>query len=140
MAAVVLFGCFTVDLANGVHDFTTHAFKVALTDTAPTASTDTVFADIVEIAAGNNYAAGGADIPLNSPIAGPPVPIEFSDTVAVEPIGGLVGPFRYVVFYNSTAPGSPLIGYADYESSISIPEGSIFYLIGMTPFMTIEVV
>ena len=49
---------FSDQLIRGVHDFDAHVFKVALTNTAPVA-TNTVLADITQIAAGNGYTTGG---------------------------------------------------------------------------------
>ena len=37
--------------------------------------------------------------------------------------GGSVGPFRYVVIYNDTPAGDPLVAYYDYSSSITLLDG-----------------
>lgn len=58
MASYQKFYQFVADLASGVHNFGTATVKVMLTNTAPVA-TNTVIANITEIAAGNGYTAGG---------------------------------------------------------------------------------
>ena len=46
------------DLVDAKHNFSSHTFKVMLTNTAPTAA-NAIKADITEISAGNGYTAGG---------------------------------------------------------------------------------
>ena len=58
MAAFNKFNIFLGDLGAKKHDLTADALKIMLTDTAPVA-TNTVKANIAEIAAGNGYATGG---------------------------------------------------------------------------------
>jgi hypothetical protein len=60
MATFNKFNAFVEHLAEGVHNLQSHTLKVMLTNTAPVA-TNSVRADLTEIAAGNGYTAGGAD-------------------------------------------------------------------------------
>jgi hypothetical protein len=41
---------------------------------------------------------------------------------------GAVGPFRYVIIYNDTATGDPLICYFDYNSEVTLANGDTFGL------------
>lgn len=113
MATQNKFNVFTTDLASGVHDFTAagHTVKALLTNTAPVA-TNTVIANITEISAGNGYTAGGVDIENDVTTATATASLTGVDKT-ITASGGSIGPFRYVVLYNSTATGSPLISWAD---------------------------
>lgn len=104
------------------HNFASDTFKVALSNTAPTAATDDTFSDITEISAGNGYTAGGAT--LDSVTCA-----ESSGTVTVDAAnevitasGGSIGPFRYVVLYNDTAINDELVCYWDLGSSQSLSD------------------
>lgn len=116
---------FVLDLASGVHQLqtgTTHVLKVALTNTAPNASTHAVLSDINEIAGGGGYPSGGLSI---GTIAGSETSGTFKLTGSNDPSFVATtgfGPFRYVVLYNSTpsSPASPLIGWWDYGSSVTL--------------------
>ena len=124
MAVFNKFQNFVQDLGRGVHNLDTGVLKVMLTNAAPVAATNTVKADLTEIAAGNGYSAGGATI------AG----TDYTQTsgtgnlTGTDPVitaaGGSIGPFRYAVLYNDTptSPADPLIGYWDYGSSISLAD------------------
>ena len=65
MASYNKFNCFVEDLAEQVHNLQSDTLKVALTNTLPVA-TNTVFANITEIAAGNGYTAGGTTATVSS--------------------------------------------------------------------------
>jgi hypothetical protein len=52
MASFNKFNAFVEYLAEGVFNLQNHTLKIALTDTAPSAS-NSVFADLTEISAGN---------------------------------------------------------------------------------------
>jgi hypothetical protein len=125
-SSLTKFHDFVDQLGRGVHNFSSHTFKVALTNTAPTASTDDELADITQIAATGGYTAGaGGGYTLDS--------VSWSETggvgkltIADEVItatGGDVGPFRYLVIYNDTSTGDKLIGFYDYGSSITLFNG-----------------
>jgi hypothetical protein len=118
---------FTEDLAKGVHVLGTHQLKVALTNTAPTAST-AVYASLTS--------------PLSTTNLSGATPFNVSTTSATQTSGtlklilvdlvltatGAVGPFRYIYLYNDTptSPADPGIGYYDYGSSISLATGETF--------------
>src|SRR6185437_331071 len=128
MASFNKFQIFVQNLANGVHNLGSDSLKIALTNTAPTA-TNTIFSNITEITAGNGYTAGGATVTVTTST-------ETSGTYsligsAANPTwtaSGSVGPFRYVVLYDSTptTPLKPLIGYWDYGSNLTLSTGNTF--------------
>ena len=128
MATLNKYNCFAQDVGRGVHNLNADALKVALTNTAPNASTHALLSDITELGAGNGYSAGG-NTPTNSGYAQTSGvgKLTLVDTVFTAS-GGSIGPFRYAVLYNSTpsSPLKPLIGYADYGSSITLLVGETF--------------
>lgn len=119
------FNQFTEDALRGVHNFDSHVFKVMLTNTAPT-SANAVKGDLTEISAGNGYAAGGAATTITLSTSGGTAKAVGTDVVFTAT--GAIGPFRYAVLYNDTptSPADPLIGFWDYESSISLASGDTF--------------
>jgi hypothetical protein len=121
MAAFNKFNAFVENLAEKVHDLQNDTLKVLLTNTAPVAG-NAVKADLVEIAAGNGYSAGGSAATVSSSAqSGGTYKLVTAD-VTFTASGGAIGPFRYAVLYNDTptSPADPLIGWWDYGSSISI--------------------
>ena len=127
MAAAVKFQKFVRDLGLGVHNLDTGALKVYLTNAAPNAATHTVKADLADIAAGNGYVAGGADITGVYAESGDTGTLTATD-VTFTATGGAVGPFRYAILYNDTptSPADPLIQYWDYGSAITLADGETF--------------
>lgn len=129
MASFNKYQQFVEDLGNKVHDLvgTNDTLKVALTNTAPNASTHAVFADITEISGGNGYTAGGADTQNDGTESSGTLTVTGVDVVWTAS-GGSIGPFRYVVLYNDTptSPADPLIGWWDYGSSITVLTGETF--------------
>lgn len=126
MAAYNKFNQTTKDLIDGVHDFDAHTFKVMLTLTAPTAS-NSVKADLTEIAAGNGYTAGGTATTITTGTAAGVAKATATDVVFTAS-GGAMADFRYAVLYNDspTSPADPLIGYWDYGSTVTLNSGETF--------------
>lgn len=130
MAAFNKFNIFVQDLGNAVHNFSSHACKVMLTNTAPTAS-NAVFADLVEITGGGTtgYTAGGNAATLTTwTQSSGTAKLTLADPTTWTAGSGGMGPFRYAVLYNSTqtSPLKPLIGYWDYGSSVTLASGETF--------------
>lgn len=115
------FNTFAKDAVNGIHNFNSHTFKAMLTNTAPIAA-NAVKADITEIAAGNGYTAGGVSCAAVTESQSGGTESVFFTNQSITASGGTIGPFRYVVFYNDSVatPVKPLLGYADYGSSITL--------------------
>lgn len=121
---------FVEDLANKVHDLvgTDDVLKVALTNTAPNAATHAVRADITEIATGGGYTQNGAgnDTQNSGSESGGTLTVTGVDVTFTATAGG-IGPFKYVVLYNDTPSGDPLIGWWEYPgSAITLADGESF--------------
>ena len=129
MAAFNKFNQFVEDLAKKVHNLGVGAdtLKVALTNSAPIA-TNTVFANITEISAGNGYSAGGAALTISASAQSSGTYKLTINDVTITASAGSIGPFRYVVLYNDTptSPADPLIGWYDYGTNLTITAGNSF--------------
>lgn len=126
-----------VEILVTTANVSTDAFKLALTDTAPNASTHTVLADITEITAGNGYLAGGLSVAVTGSETGGTYTLAQDATVTLTASGGAVGPFRYVVFYDDTVAGDPLLSYYDYGSSITLNSTETFDMGAATTLFTV---
>lgn len=127
MASYTKFNQFIEDVFEKVHNCGSDTLKVMLTNTAPVA-TNSVFADLTEIAAGNGYSAGGTTVAQSSSAqtSGTYKLVIADPTITAS--GGSIGPFRYAVLYNDTpvSPADPLIAWWDYGTSITITSGNSF--------------
>ena len=121
MATFSKFNPFVEAVAEKVHNLGSDQITVALTNTAPTAS-NAVLADITEISY-TNLSSRNITTTSSSQTSGT-YKLVLADIVLTA--SGSVGPFRYVVLYNSTAASGNLIGYYDYGSSISLASGDTF--------------
>lgn len=130
MVAFNKYHCFVEDLAGKTHDLISDTLKVALTNTAPNASTHYVLAQIGEIAEANGYTAGGNRSIQSSPRQiGGTYTLVSGDPATWTASGGTIGPFRYAVLYNATAAGGALIGWWDYGASITLNTGESFTVV-----------
>jgi len=127
MATFNKFNSFVEALAEKVHNLGSDVLKIALTNSAPLA-TNTVLANITQIAAGNGYTAGGntASITSSSQTSGT-YKLVLGD-VTFTASGGAMAAFRYAVLYNDTATNDELIGWYDYGSSITLADTETFTL------------
>ena len=124
MAAFNKFQVFVQDVGLAVHNLNTATLKVALSNTAPV-NTNTILANITQIANGNGYTTGGATVATTAYAHTAGVG-ELSGADVVFTASGAVGPFRYAVLYNDTAANDPLIGWWDYGSAVTLASGETF--------------
>lgn len=129
MAAFNKFNDFVEQLAKGVHNFSSHTFKAAFSNSAPSAS-NTILSDITQISTGGGYttgAGGGVTLSVSLLETSGTAKVTITDNVFTA-TGASVGPFRYVVLYNdsATSPTDALWGWYDYGSSITLADGETF--------------
>ena len=126
MATLTKFEKFSENLGKGVFNLSTDQLKIALTNTAPNAATDSVYADITSPIAGTNLSGA---TPFNITTT------SFAQTSGTAKLvladltltaTGSVGPFRYVVLYSDTASNKELIGYYDYGSAVTLSTNDTF--------------
>jgi len=123
MATYNKFNTFVADIANKVHNLGSDQLTVALTDTLPV-NTNTVLANITQISYTN---LGSRSITTTSSTqSSGTYKLILSDlTIAAS---GTVAQFRYVVIYNSTASGGPLIAWYDIGSETNLTSGTSLVL------------
>ena len=127
MATFNKYNTFIDETSKGGHNLQTAAFKVALTNTAPTAATDTVWNTTVAPApvAASGYTAGGNTLTTSSAATTTGTfKLVLADSVFTA-AGSSIGPFRYAILYNSSATNKS-VGYYDYGSSITLADTETF--------------
>lgn len=129
MAAYNKFQDFAEKMGDKVHDFNAAGdlLKIMLVNSPAPVVTNSLKADLTEIAAGNGYTAGGEDVQNDWTEAGGTGTAAATDVVWTA-TGGSIGPFRYVVLYNDTpvTPLDPLIAWWDHGSSITLLDTETF--------------
>jgi hypothetical protein len=106
-----------VEAANLASD----QFVIALSNTAPVA-TNSVLTDITQISY-TNLSSRNVSTTSSSQTGGT-YTLVLADLVMTA--SGAVGPFRYVVLYDDTVAGDPLVGWWDYGSSITMANAETF--------------
>lgn len=121
MASFNKFNAFVEDLAEGLHNLETGTITVALcaAANAPVA-TNSRLANLTQISY-TNCSARVVTVASSGQTSGT-YKLVLTDLVLTAS-GGTVGPFRYVVLYNDTPAGDPLIGWYDYGSDITLANG-----------------
>lgn len=126
-AAYNKFQDFSQQLVKGTHNFTTHVFKVALTNTAPAAAQTSL--DVVTNnpppASASGYSAQTTTV-TEADVAG--TTTVQGTQVVFTAAGGQIGPFRYAILYNtsSAAPTNAMVAWWDYGSSITLNDTETF--------------
>ena len=114
---------FKQELMEGVHDFTTHTFKIALfTSTATLDATTTAYSTTNEVS-GTGYTAGGEDLTVTGgavSISGTTAFIDFTDvswtSATITARGALI--------YNSSVGGNPAVAVLDFGSDKISTDGT----------------
>lgn len=118
MVALAKFDSFVAALANKVHDLSADSLMVALTAAAnPPLAANTVLADLTQISYAN-LADRSLSTISSAQVAGVYRLIVDDKTLVAG--AGNVGPFRYVIMYNDTPAGDPLICYWDLGFEITL--------------------
>lgn len=115
MASANKFNTFSLDMGNKVHNLGSDQLKVALTNTLPVV-TNTVLANITEVSY-TNLSTRNITTTSFTQTSGT-AKLILTDLVLTAT--GAVGPFRYVVVYNSTAASGNLIAWYDTASSTTM--------------------
>ena len=141
MATFTKFNKFLEALAEKKHDLSSDQLVFALTNTAPTAATDTGFlpgSAHPPPAAANGYTTGGHNATIaSSTESGGTYTLACTTDVVITATAGGIGPFRYVILYNDTSATDLLIGYWDYGSSITLADGETFTIDVTASLLTI---
>lgn len=110
---------FVEKLDEGVFNFQTDQITVALSNSAPSAA-NAVLADITQISY-TNLSTRNVTTVSSSQTGG--VYKLVCSTLTLTASGGSVATFQYIVLYDSTASGSPLIAWYDYGSALTLNDG-----------------
>lgn len=131
MVAFTKFYGFSEALAEKVHNLGSDTLKVVLTNSAPDntlSKAAAILSAITQLSNANGYTTGGATCVTSSSVqtTGTYKLVLADLSPAWTASGGSIGPFRYIVLYNDTATSDELIGFYDYGTTVTIPDGSTF--------------
>jgi hypothetical protein len=120
MATYNKFNAWAETMVEGAN-LATDQFVIALTNSAPVA-TNSVLADITQISYTNLSSRNVSTTSASQ--TGGTFTLVLADLVMTA--SGSVGPFRYVVLFDDTVAGDPLVGWWDYGSSITMANTETF--------------
>jgi len=125
MASFNKFNSFVEAMAEKAHNLGSDTLKVALTNSAPVAS-NTVLADITQIANGNGYPTGGTQATITSSAQTSGTYKLVLADVTFTCVTAPMGTFQYAVLYNDTSSNDELIGWWNYGSALTLGVGETF--------------
>jgi hypothetical protein len=127
MAVFNKFNTFVEDVAEKVHNLGADVLKIVLSSVAPVA-TNTILANITQIAAGNGYVAGGSALTVTSSAQTAGLYKLVANDLVFTAAGGPSASFRYATLYNDTptSPVDPLIGWWDYGAAVVLADTETF--------------
>jgi hypothetical protein len=123
MPSLIKFNCFTKDLAEKKHNLSTDQLTVALTNVQPSTS----YSQISEITEINYTGLSSRNLVTvsSAQVEGTYKLVENSLTISATGVNSPI--FRYVVVYNSTVSGGPLLGYFDIGYGVVIYNNGGFF-------------
>ena len=121
MATFNRFNCFHEDCLRAKHNLGSDQLAVALTAVAPVA-TNTVLADLTQV----SYTNLSSRNVTTSSLANTSGVAKLTLADLVLTASGNVATFRYVVLYNATSAGNPLIGWVDGGGNVTMSNGETF--------------
>lgn len=116
MASFVKFDKFLLNVFKKVFNFSSDQLKLALTNTAPTGSSDNQYSDLTSPVSANLSSLSVTTTSFTQTSG-------TSKLVCADPTltaSGSVSAFRYVVLYDDTASNKELVSYWDYGSSLTM--------------------
>jgi hypothetical protein len=122
MATFSKYNDFVEQLCNAVHNFSSHTFKVALSNGTPSAAHTTLSA-ITELSTANGYTAGGVATTIGVSETSGTVTVTATDPTAWTASGAGIT-FRYAALYNDTSASDNLVAYWDNGSSTTVTSGN----------------
>lgn len=123
MASYNKFNSFVEAVAEKTHNLGSDVLKVALTNSAPSAS-NTQLSNITEISY-TNCSSRTLTISSSAQTSGT-YKLVIADLVLTA--SGAVGPYRYIVIYNDTATNKELLGWYDIGSNITLANTDTYTL------------
>jgi len=94
-----------------------------LSNATPSASLDTVIADLAEISTGNGYTG---PVALNNEGTRSTNTLTVTAESFTVTASGAVGPFQYAVVMDDTLASDPLVCWFDYGSPVTLASGETF--------------
>ena len=121
MATFNKFQSFVANVANGTYNLGSDQLVVALTDSAPTATNNSL-SDITQISY-TNLSSRNITTSSSTQTSGT-YNLKLSNLILSA--SGAVAQFRYVVIYDSVPGSHQLIGWYDYGSEVNMNNGDTF--------------